>query len=228
MSHMENRRTLTRRPSFVMVGKEEEEEMNCFSILRNMGIPILYIFAAATTLIGSIAMAIITNYWAQTKPPSCFLYNETPTMGDATEFYVFGTKLSCCYWVAYGGIAALVILCICGVLYVFHVKDDKQVTLLTYITLIAMCIATLLILAVSCTFAQGYRITCMNISQNSGNKKGLSCRQLLDYRTNSYNFPVKTSSMVAASMANLWIATGCYIVICVFHIALVIRRASAY
>ena len=67
---------MVRRPSFVLVDENEDEDISCFTVLGNMGIPILYILAGASILIGTICFSIITKYWANFSNPQCFLYSD--------------------------------------------------------------------------------------------------------------------------------------------------------
>ena len=55
---------------------EEEYEDNGLRLIRKSGIPILYILAVCSNLIGMIFLGIITDYWANLSVPMCFLYSQ--------------------------------------------------------------------------------------------------------------------------------------------------------
>jgi len=53
-----------------------EDEPSCLRLIRYSGIPFLYILAVCANIVGMICMGIITDYWANSENPTCFLYSQ--------------------------------------------------------------------------------------------------------------------------------------------------------
>lgn len=208
---------------------EYEDEPSCLRLLRYSGLPFLYVLSVCANIVGMICMGIITEYWASSDNPTCFLYSQT---SSASLAYKFGSSLSNCYWVIYGALPPTLIAMICGIYYmcgVFgeprdDVEEDKQIRNTILIT-IMMGVASLFLLAVCCTLAEGMRVTCMNMDLNAVNGKGVNCMDKLNLRVAQYNFPVESSVMIHSASAGLWTGMACFFLIDIIHVSSIYRKS---
>ncbi|KAK8728648.1 hypothetical protein OTU49_009073 [Cherax quadricarinatus] len=200
---VENRRT-----------KAEAEDGHWCDVLYQMGMPLLYIGAFAAGIIGITSMGIISRYWSDLSPPMCFLYSKT---ASNLIVYRFGTNVGTCTWVTYGGVAALVLAFITGIVFWIKARGDDEPSVSIHMVVAGIIISTLLMLAVSCTLAEGMRLTCAAMDLNSANNKGSDCFEKLNTRVSQYNLPVSSSTMVRASMCAMWTSTILFFIITCFH-----------
>ena len=54
---------------------DHEDDSSCLRLVRYSGMPILYVLSVCSAIVGMICMGIITDYWASTPNPTCFLYS---------------------------------------------------------------------------------------------------------------------------------------------------------
>ncbi|XP_018014924.1 uncharacterized protein LOC108671840 [Hyalella azteca] len=201
-----------------------DESGSGLRMIRKSGIPFLYVLGLCSLIVGMICLGIITAYWAGITHPMCFLYAQSPSYDGFSIVYKFGSNLSNCYWVAYGAVPSAAIGLMCGVFYMMKLfgdpSDEHEEAAQkrnTKIILVAMSVASLLLLAVCCTLAEGMRVTCTNMGINAVNGKADNCYDKLDLRVAMYNLPVDTSSMIHASSGCLWTSMVAYTLLVIFH-----------
>ncbi|XP_063597379.1 uncharacterized protein LOC134774045 [Penaeus indicus] len=195
------------------------EEFSGWQILWKMGMPLLYVLAFLSGIVGIICNGIISHYWSNLLTPMCFLYSRTPS----TIGYTFGSAVANCHWVTYGATVGVVLLFLCALLYFIKVRSSDDPGMFLYLLLICVVLATIFLLAVSCTLAEGMRVTCASMGINSANNKGESCYDKLEQRVQQYSLPVSTASMVQAAMYSLWGSTVFSAFIAWFHLRLYFR-----
>ncbi|KAF2362269.1 hypothetical protein FHG87_006973 [Trinorchestia longiramus] len=200
---------------------DSEDENSGLRLVRKSGIPLLYVVAVCTVIVGMICLAIITDYWAHLEQPMCFLYSQS---ASSSQVYQFGSTLSNCYWVSYGAVPSVTIAIICGALYMMKVftdpqdeEDEQDQVFYLKVVLAGMFVAALLLLGVCCTLAEGMRITCTNMGLNSVNGKADSCMDKLNLRVEQYSLPVDTSIMVHFGSAGLWTGMVAFTLLVIFH-----------
>ncbi|XP_042893593.1 uncharacterized protein LOC122267617 [Penaeus japonicus] len=89
-----------------------------WSILWKMGMPLLYVLAVISGLVGIICNGIITHYWSNLLTPMCFLYSKAPS----NIGYTFGSAIANCEWVTYGAVTGVIFLFICALIYFIKVS----------------------------------------------------------------------------------------------------------
>ncbi|XP_071521685.1 uncharacterized protein [Panulirus ornatus] len=199
----------------------DSESRDWWDMVYTMGMPTLYILGLIMGIVGAICMGTITRYWSELTTPTCFLYSQT---ASHSIFYHFGSSLSVCNWVTYGATTGLLLAVICGIYYAIKVRGRDEVDLPVTLVTAGIILATLLLLAASCTLAEGMRITCASMGLNSANNKGSSCYNKLDTRVMNYNLPIQTSTMVRISMYSMWGSTAIFFCVTYFHLAEHYRR----
>lgn len=205
--------------------EEEEEDNDWWDVMVKMGMPILYIIGVATGIVGAICQGVITNYWAGLEPGNCFLYSKT---ASTSVVYEFGCPIGVCYWITYGSVVSIIIASITGLIYTIQVRGNKDLTYTSACTLTGILVAMLLMLAVTCTMAQGLRLTCTSMGLNSANNKGESCYEKLDRRVSGDQLPVQTSTMVRSALITLICSTTVFFIISCFHISDFYKRTLRY
>ncbi|XP_045116384.1 uncharacterized protein LOC123507530 [Portunus trituberculatus] len=200
---------------------EMEEEGDWWDVMAKMGMPLLYIIGILCGIVGAICQGVITEYWANSEMNSCFLYSKT---ASSVVVYQFGTSVSVCNWVTYGTVVSIIIAFLAGLVYTVKVRSTKDLTYTSAFSLTGIVIAMLLMLAVTCTMAEGLRLTCSAMGLNSANNKGGSCYTNLDKRMIGQYLPVQTSTMVRAALVTLSCSCVAFFVICCFHLSDFYRR----
>ncbi|KAG0720460.1 hypothetical protein GWK47_048471 [Chionoecetes opilio] len=204
--------------------EKEEEERDWFDLMAMMGMPLLYIIGLLTGIVGAICQGVITEYWANPgsgADGSCYLYGKTAS--SVKGAFQFGSAIAVCEWVTYGGVVAIIIAFISGLVYIIKVRQNKELTYSSALSVAGILVATLLMLAVTCTIAEGMRMNCASMGINSANNKGESCYEKLDKRAPD-NIPVLTSTMVRAALIALVCSTVAFFTICCFQISDFYRR----
>ncbi|XP_076055530.1 uncharacterized protein LOC143033855 [Oratosquilla oratoria] len=193
----------------------QEERLDWVDITRKSGMPVLYIFCILTSIGGIVCMGIITRMWAEKEEPSCFLYSQS---SSSTQFLHFGSAISNCYWCVYGAIPPVLIATVCFFIYWIKVRDEVNVSFWLFMLIFGMVFATIFILAVAATMAEGMRITCANISHNQANSIGYNCNKKLDVLSSNFYLPIQTSTMKDIAMAMYWTSSVFYFITTCFHI----------
>ncbi|XP_069156267.1 uncharacterized protein [Procambarus clarkii] len=194
----------------------EPESHDFWEVLSAMGMPLLYIGALVAGTVGTISMGVISRFWSDLKSPMCFLYSKT---ASNLIVYHFGTNVATCTWVTYGAVTALVLGFLTAIVYWIKVRGEEEIDAYITLVVVGIVITTLFMLAVSCTMAEGMRLTCAAMDLNSANNKGSDCYEKLDIRVSQYNLPVDTSTMVRSSIIGLWTSTVFFFIITCFHLA---------
>ncbi|KAK4314930.1 hypothetical protein Pmani_013799 [Petrolisthes manimaculis] len=187
----------------------------------SMGMPALYIAGLICGIIGTICQGVVTYYWSNLDTPACYLYSPT---ASSKIFYSFGSSVAVCNWVTYGSVVAICIAFITGLLYTIKVRGEKDLNLYMTLVLIGIVVSCLLILATTCTVAEGMRVTCTSMGLNSANNKGSNCYDKLNQRVSQYNLPIKTSTLVITTIIGLSLCNIFFDIIAFFHIVDWYRR----
>ncbi|KAK8381628.1 hypothetical protein O3P69_018613 [Scylla paramamosain] len=206
-------------------GHKEEEENDCWDVMAMLGMPFLYIIGIVCGIVGAICQGVITEYWANSELSSCYLYSKT---ASSVVVYQFGTSLSVCNWITYGAVVSIIIAFLAGFVYTIKVRNTKDLTYASAFSLTGIIIAMLLMLAVTCTMAEGLRLTCSAMGLNSANNKGGSCYSNLDKRMTGEYLPVQTSTLVRSSLITLSCACVAFFTISCFHLSDFYRRTLRY
>ncbi|XP_050710385.1 uncharacterized protein LOC126995151 [Eriocheir sinensis] len=202
-------------------GRDMDESDDWWDVMFQLGMPVLYILGIITGIIGTICQGVITEYWSNLEPAVCFLYAKTAT---SSVVYTFGSALAVCNWVTYGGVVAIIIAFISGLVYTIQVRTHKDLTISAACSVTGILVTFLLMLAVTCTMAEGMRITCTSMGLNSANNKGESCYEKLDKRALGEQLPVQTSTMVRSAMVAFIGSTVIFFIIACFHLSDFYRR----
>lgn len=201
----------------------DDEELSLgWRVMYSMGMPLLYIVATLLGIVACTCNGLVTSYWSNLEHPMCYLYSTTPSQ---SPLYRFGGHISTCQWVTYGGVTALVLLVICALIYFLTVRGRGELHLMLYILDVLSIIATLLMLAVTCTLTEGLRRTCASISLNQYNVRGENCDNLLNLRVKNYNLSVSSSTLIDGAMYTFWPCTVTMFIITFFHLASCFRRS---
>lgn len=204
---------------------EIEDEGEWWDVMAKMGMPLLYILGIVLGIVGAICQGVITEYWANSELSTCFLYAKT---ASSSVVYQFGTSLAVCNWITYGAVTSIIIAFFAGLVYTIKVRSTKDLTYTSAFSLTAIIIAMLLMLAVTCTMAEGLRLTCTAMGLNAANMKGGSCYENLDKRVIGEYLPIQTSTMVRSSLITLSCSCVAFFTICCFHLSDFYRRTLRY
>ncbi|KAK7082529.1 hypothetical protein SK128_013271 [Halocaridina rubra] len=190
-------------------------------VLYSLGMPLLYIFGILLGIVAIICNGILTSYWSDLDPPKCWLYAKTPSN---SIIYKFGSSVSNCEWVTFGGVAAVVLLVICGIIYFAAVRGKGVMNIAVYVLMVLSLLSTLLMLAATCTLTEGLRVTCASMGLNPFNSRGVDCHDQLDLRVKMYNLSITSSTLIAGALYTYWPCTIIMFIITIFHLLSCYRR----